>query len=78
MERTIKQGLYRHYEGETYEVLGVATCPFSKEWFVVCRKDAGDMETYPLNTFCDFVIHENTQVQRFTLISEADIEEAIA
>lgn len=77
MEPTVKTGTYRHFKGGIYEVIGAGRHSETEEWLVVYKNHAGDIWVRPYDMFFSFVIHDNAQVQRFTLISEANTEEAI-
>ena len=66
----ITNGIYRHFKGGTYEVIGVGRHSETEEPIVVYKNAGGDIWLRPLDMFCQFVIHEGVQMQRFTLIEE--------
>lgn len=62
-------GIYRHYKGGTYEVVGVATHSETLERLVVYRsmKDQGGMWVRPLSMFTQTVDVDGRTVPRFML-----------
>lgn len=71
---TIKHGIYKHYKGNLYEVIGVATHSESKERFVIYRAAAGGKELWarPEKMFSEDVDmpEYNYKGPRFTLIKK--------
>ncbi len=69
---SLKPGLYRHYKGKDYEVLGVATHSETEESLVVYRTLYGDFSLWvrPLDMFTGNVVVEGEPTPRFTFISE--------
>lgn len=74
----ITTGMYRHFKGGVYEVLGAGRHSETEEWLVVYRNAEGALWVRPYDMFFDFVVHENAQVQRFSLIRESKTESANA
>jgi len=70
-EQEITSGAYRHFKGGVYEVIGIGRHSETEEQMVVYKNASGDIWVRPLDMFCEFVIHEGVQMQRFTLIEEA-------
>ncbi|SDM29075.1 Protein of unknown function [Franzmannia pantelleriensis] len=63
-------GIYRHYKGADYEVLGVAQHSESEEALVVYRALYGDYGLWvrPLAMFCETVEIQGETLPRFALI----------
>ena len=66
----IPPGIYRHYKGDTYQVLGVAKHSETEEDLVVYRALYGEWGLWvrPLEMFSENVEVEGKLVSRFTLI----------
>jgi hypothetical protein len=63
----VPPGLYRHFKGGLYEVIGIATEVNTRERLVVYRP-TGDDRAYvarPLPEFLEYVEHNGTKVPRF-------------
>ncbi|WP_280563865.1 MULTISPECIES: DUF1653 domain-containing protein [unclassified Chromohalobacter] len=62
-------GIYRHYKGASYEVLGVAQHSETEESLVVYRALYGDYGLWvrPLTMFCETVEVAGEPVPRFEL-----------
>ncbi|WP_339842801.1 DUF1653 domain-containing protein [uncultured Halopseudomonas sp.] len=69
---SLKPGLYRHYKGKDYQVLGVATHSETEESLVVYRTLYGDFDLWvrPLDMFVGTVELDGEPTPRFTFISE--------
>ena len=69
---SLKPGLYRHYKGKDYQVLGVATHSETEERLVVYRTLYGDFDLWvrPLEMFVGTVELDGETTARFTFISE--------
>jgi len=63
-------GIYRHYKGQDYEVLDVATHTETDEDFVVYRALYGEYRLWirPLAMFVESVAVEREAIPRFSLI----------
>lgn len=63
----IKQGIYRHYKGNLYQVLHTARHSESQEWLVVYRALYGDYGVWvrPLTMFCENVVIDGKTLPRF-------------
>ncbi|OPH38323.1 DUF1653 domain-containing protein [Moraxella equi] len=68
----IKQGIYRHYKGNLYQVLHTARHSETEEWLVVYRALYGDYGVWvrPLAMFCESVTIDGKTLPRFELIKE--------
>ena len=70
----LKPGLYRHYKGNDYEVLGVARHSETEEQMVVYRALYGERGLWvrPLSMFTECISSESTCIQRFEYIGSRD------
>lgn len=74
MEPEIKTGLYEHFKGKKYEVLGVARSSETLEPFVVYKAlykgnfPEGSLWIRPFSMFNESVEREGKQVPRFRYI----------
>jgi hypothetical protein len=68
----MKTGIYRHYKGSNYKVLGVATHSETLEKLVVYQKLYDDFSTWvrPYEMFNSNVELNGTTVKRFEFISD--------
>ncbi|OQW41045.1 MAG: hypothetical protein A4C66_10285 [Nitrospira sp. HN-bin3] len=68
----VSLGVYRHYKGQQYEVLGVARHSETEEEFVVYRALYGDRGLWirPIAMFTESVEKEGVSVPRFSRIDE--------
>ncbi|MBO5301254.1 MAG: DUF1653 domain-containing protein [Peptococcaceae bacterium] len=77
MERTLQPGgIYRHYKGNLYKALYVATHTETEEPLAVYQALYGEHGIWarPLAMFLDDVtLPDGSVVQRFTLVEESDI-----
>jgi len=66
----IEPGLYRHYKGNDYEVLGVATHSETEERVVVYRALYGEFGLWvrPLAMFDETVVVDGATVPRFARV----------
>lgn len=66
----VSSGIYRHYKGQQYEVLGVAKHSETEEEFVVYRALYGERGLWirPLAMFVERVEKEGVSVPRFSRI----------
>jgi len=70
-ETDLKPGLYRHYKGQDYEVIGTARHSETEEWLVVYRALYGDFGLWvrPLSMFTETVLLDTGErVPRFALL----------
>jgi len=67
MPPTLPTGKYRHYKGNDYEVIGVATHSETREPMVVYRPLYGEMGLWvrPLAMFMEEVTVEGKTIPRF-------------
>jgi hypothetical protein len=68
----VSPGVYRHYKGQQYEVLGIARHSETEEEFVVYRALYGDRGLWirPLAMFTESVEKEGVSVPRFSRIDK--------
>ena len=68
----IKRGIYRHFKGNRYQVIDIATHSETNEQYVVYRALYGDMELWirPLAMFEETIIRDGQIMQRFQLEEE--------
>ena len=68
----ITKGKYRHYKGDDYQVITLATHTETDEKFVVYRAFYGEghVWTRPLTMFEETVEYEGRTVPRFTRLSD--------
>lgn len=69
----LRPGNYRHFKGNEYEVIGVATHSETHEPLVVYRPLYGDggLWVRPLAMFTEVVLHDGKRVSRFTFVEES-------
>ncbi|WXL24171.1 DUF1653 domain-containing protein [Ectopseudomonas mendocina] len=74
METQIQPGLYRHYKGPEYRVLGVARHTETEELMVVYQALYGEFGLWlrPLDMFSSTVDVDGETVPRFALIKVED------
>ncbi len=70
----IKKGIYRHFKGNKYEVIGVALHSETLEEMVVYKALYGENKLWvrPASMFDETVIVEGKTVNRFTLEEETE------
>ena len=74
MERPdIPLGIYRHFKGNRYEVLGLARHSETEEWMVVYRAlyGEGGLWVRPASMWLETVERDGQTYQRFTLEEQA-------
>jgi hypothetical protein len=70
-ETTVTPGLYRHYKGNDYEVVGIARHSETEEELVVYRPLASDgLWVRPLTMFAETVLIDDHPVPRFTRLGD--------
>ncbi|MFT5038092.1 MAG: hypothetical protein ACI94L_000657 [Flavobacteriaceae bacterium] len=71
---SIAKGIYKHYKGNLYQVIEVATHSETREELVVYRTLYGDYSMWvrPLSMFQDLVSFEGEQVPRFRFVEPGD------
>ena len=71
---SIKKGIYRHYKGNLYQVIEVATHSETQEQLVVYRTLYGDYSMWvrPLEMFEESIQVDGQEVSRFTFIEPSD------
>jgi hypothetical protein len=71
---SIKKGIYRHYKGNLYQVIEVATHSETQEQLVVYRTLYGDYSMWvrPLEMFEESIQVDGQEVARFTFVEPSD------
>jgi hypothetical protein len=71
---SLEKGIYKHYKGNLYEVLGVAQHSETLEHLVVYKTLYGDFSTWvrPLDMFQESVEKDGEQVARFEFVESID------
>ncbi|WP_341305061.1 DUF1653 domain-containing protein [Pseudomonas sp. TMP25] len=66
----LQPGLYRHYKGPEYRVVGVAKHSETEQELVVYQAPYGEFGLWvrPLEMFCEHVVVEGETVPRFALV----------
>ena len=72
----IQSGIYRHYKGKDYQVIGVATHSETEEKLVIYRALYGSFGLWarPVAKFGETIEFEGKRVARFERIKEASKE----
>jgi len=72
--KTIALGVYEHYKGKRYEVVGIARHSETLEEFVVYRALYGEKKLWvrPLAMFMEHVVVNGISVQRFRLLNPGE------
>ena len=72
----MKTGLYQHYNGNYYHVLGICRHSETLEEMVACRALYGDYGLWvrPKNMFLETVTVDGSNRSRFEFIRELDLE----
>lgn len=68
----IKAGIYKHYKGALYKVIGAARHSETEEWLVYYQALYGEYGYWvrPLDMFCENVEVDGQTIKRFELIKE--------
>jgi hypothetical protein len=68
----VKSGIYKHYKGALYKVMGAARHSETEEWLVHYQALYGEYGYWvrPLDMFCENVEVDGVVVKRFELIKE--------
>lgn len=76
MDSKIQTGIYQHYKGPKYEVLGQAQHSETEEELVMYRALYGDFGLWvrPLSMFQEKVLVNGEKISRFQLIEAQDIK----
>ena len=71
---SVKKGIYRHFKGQLYEVLDIATHSETEEQLVIYKALYGERGIWarPLAMFSDTLERDGKLQQRFTWIEEAE------
>lgn len=72
---TIQTGVYQHFKGGLYEVVGVAKLVDSDAWYVVYRPLYGDrgLVMRPFDDFFSKVVRNGEEQPRFRLLQACPI-----
>ncbi len=76
----IPLGIYRHYKGNDYEVLGVARHSETEEWMVIYKTLYGDFSMWvrPLTMFLETVEQEGKVIPRFRYLDSVGAGATVA
>lgn len=74
MDPAIQPGIYRHFKGNRYHVLGTATHSETGEVLVIYRALYGEFGTWarPLSMFTETVERDGFQQPRFEFVEAAE------
>lgn len=72
MEQNLKPGIYRHFKGGEYELIGIVTHSETMEKMVLYRALYGEKEVWvrPLSMWTETVEKDGLLMRRFTYIGE--------
>jgi hypothetical protein len=74
MDNSVQRGLYRHFKGNTYEVIDTARHSETQEDMVVYRALYGDFGLWvrPIDMFTEEVERNGRKMPRFQLIEPSE------
>lgn len=74
MDNSVQRGLYRHFKGNTYEVIETAKHSETQEDMVVYRALYGDFELWvrPIDMFTEEVERNGRKMPSFQLIEPSE------
>jgi hypothetical protein len=72
--KKLPSGLYKHYKGQSYQVMEVARHSETQEWLVVYRCLYGDNSLWvrPYDMFVETVVIDGEEKPRFEYIKAID------
>ena len=72
MTLSLKNGIYRHYKGQQYQVIGLATHSETEERVVVYKALYGEFGLWvrPVTMFMESVVIDGVKQQRFEFIKD--------
>lgn len=72
MQDIVINGIYKHYKGNLYKVLGFAKHSETEEDLVIYMSLYGDYSIWarPLNMWNEYVEYNGNKIRRFDLIKE--------
>jgi len=72
MNEELRLGIYRHFKGNKYKVINVATHSETLEKYVVYQALYGDMGIWvrPLKIWNEMVVKDGVSVKRFEYVGE--------
>ena len=75
----VQPGLYRHFKGHRYQVLGTVTHSETEEILVLYRPLYGARELWvrPLALFNETLVRDGETVKRFTRIADAPPDDTV-
>jgi hypothetical protein len=68
LQPSIQYGIYRHFKGGIYEVLGTVRHSETEEWLVLYKSASGSMWVRPYANFVEMVVREGVEISRFTYV----------
>ncbi len=71
---TLAPGIYRHFKGNQYEVIEIATHSGTGEKFVVYRALYGEREMWirPVEMFDETIVRDGKAIKRFQLDEQSN------
>lgn len=70
----IQLGIYEHYKGQRYRVLGIAQHTETSDEFVIYQALYGDQLLWarPISLFYEKVLQDSQEVSRFKFLGESE------